>query len=111
MVIYVAVYLTSAFSNRVKLSEDSTVSVLLMYACGLAYNRLSVNVCHERVSVIAKPALFHRTASRWSEGGGDKGVPRMEALWALIQEALGFHPSVSGPFSFPSKHQRREGLF
>lgn len=110
MVIYVAVYLTSAFSNKVKLSEDSTVSVLLMYACGLAYNR-PVNVCHERVSVIAKPALFHRTASRWSEGGGDKGVPREEALWALIREALEFHPSVSGPFSFPSKHQRREGLF
>lgn len=59
MVIYIALYLTSAFSNRLKLSEDSTVSLLLMYACDLAYDRLSINVCHERVSVIAEPAVLH----------------------------------------------------
>lgn len=102
-----------------KLSEDSTVSVLLMCTCDLAYNRLSVNVRHERVNVITKPALFHQATSRQSEGGGDKGVrgarmvgvPREEALWALVLEALGFQPSISLSFSFPSKHQRREGLF
>jgi len=104
----------------VKVSEDGTVSVLPMYASGLACNRLSVNVCHKWVSVIAEPALFHRTIEHpgrvkvvVTSAYGDRmvGVPREEALWALVLEALGFQPSISRPFSFPSTHQRREGLF
>lgn len=70
---------------------------------GLPYNRRSVNVCHERVSVIPKSALFHHIIPGGVKVEVTEGRPRAGILGSLGLSSGGasvqsFHLSA---FLFP----------